>query len=95
MTLHAGVGCRDMFGDGVVRSMTVTDRRCRMGVMMGALPVSLRDEERLGDGGGGVIFFVDDEVFSVEVSFGGSGVRISRGGEEEGGGADSGTGLRR
>ena len=95
MTLRAEVGCRDVLGDGVVRSMTVTDRRCCMGVMTGAFPVSLRDEERLGDGGGGVVFFVDDEVFRVEVSFGGSGVRILHGGEEEGGGADSGTGLRR
>ena len=95
MTLRAGVSRRDVLGDGVVRSMTITDHRCRMGVMTGAFPVSFRDEEHLGDGGDGVVFFVDNEVFRVEVSFGGTVIRVSRGGEEEGGSTDSGTGLRR
>ena len=90
-----GVCHRDVLGDGVIRSMTVTDHRCRTGVMTGVFPMSFRDEERLGVGGGGVIFFVDNEVFRVEVSFGGSGIKISHGGEEERGGADSGTRLRR
>ena len=95
MTLCVGVCWHDVLGDGVVRSMTVTDRRRRAGVMTGVFPMSFHGEERLGVGGGRVIFFVDDEVFGVEVSFGGSGIRVSYGREEEGGGADLGTGLRK